>query len=142
MLRRDRSRTGGESSMTHHPIDPNPAEGVVVFEAPGGLRFEKPLEPSELRVRLRETALGVDGQVAESQTEDEDGLSNYQSFFGAWLWERWRATLEPVGVARETFIEVVGGYKRELWLWIVGDRGWEQMLSGLAGRVSRRLLVV
>jgi hypothetical protein len=120
-----------------------------------------------LRIRLREAALGADGHGTEDlrgslsggpgkdgRPEGDDqvgapaesevvptGSSSFQSFFGAWLWERWRATLEPVGIAREAFIDVVAGYRRELWLWIVGDRGWEQMLSGLAGRVSRRLLV-
>jgi hypothetical protein len=40
---------------------------------------------------------------------------------------------------REAFIDVVVGYGRELWLWLMGERQWGQFLDGLAGRVTRRL---
>lgn len=30
------------------------------------------------------------------------------------------------------------GYERELWLWLVGERTWEQCADGLLGRVLRR----
>ena len=29
-------------------------------------------------------------------------------------------------------------YERELWLWLVGERTWEQCVSGLGGRLLRR----
>jgi hypothetical protein len=29
-------------------------------------------------------------------------------------------------------------YARELWLWLVGERTWEQCVSGLGGRLLRR----
>ena len=29
-------------------------------------------------------------------------------------------------------------YDRELWLWLVGERTWEQCVSGLGGRLLRR----
>lgn len=103
-----------------------------MLETVEGLRFEVPSEPLDLRERLRDCAL--DPQSKEP--------SHYQSCFGTWLWERWRATLEPAGMEREAFMDIVTGYTREVWLWILGDRSWEQMLSGLAGRVSRRLSVV
>ncbi len=32
-------------------------------------------------------------------------------------------------------------YKRELWLWLAGDRQWLPFLTGLAGRVVRRMPV-
>jgi hypothetical protein len=34
---------------------------------------------------------------------------------------------------------VVIANKRELWLWLMGERQWIQYLGGLAGRVTRRL---
>ncbi len=42
-------------------------------------------------------------------------------------------------MSREDFVEVVIANKRELWLWLMGERQWIQFLSGLAGRVVRRL---
>jgi hypothetical protein len=40
---------------------------------------------------------------------------------------------------RETFVDVVTAYGRELWLWLMGERQWDEFVTGLAGRVSRRL---
>jgi hypothetical protein len=40
---------------------------------------------------------------------------------------------------REAFVDVVIAYGRELWLWLMGERQWDEFLAGLAGRVSRRL---
>jgi len=54
-----------------------------------------------------------------------------------WLWARWRL-LETTGMDRAAFGIVVGGYRRELWLWIVGERTWPQCCSGLIGRIGRR----
>jgi hypothetical protein len=30
-------------------------------------------------------------------------------------------------------------YRRELWLWLAGERTWAHACSGLVGRVGRRL---
>src|SRR5664280_2692902 len=49
--------------------------------------------------------------------------------------------LEPCGFSREDFVDAVIGYRRELWLWLSGDRQWSQFVTGLAGRVARRLPV-
>ena len=40
---------------------------------------------------------------------------------------------------RERFGQIVAGYGNELRLWVVGERPWQQYISGLAGRVERRL---
>ncbi|MGH9121605.1 MAG: hypothetical protein ACRDYC_06620 [Acidimicrobiales bacterium] len=55
------------------------------------------------------------------------------------LWESWGQVLRGAGMSRDGLAAVVGGYRRELWLWVVGDRIWQQCASGLAGRVLRRL---
>jgi len=47
--------------------------------------------------------------------------------------------LEPLSMDREAFVDVIISYRRELWLWLIGERTWEQCISGLAGRVARRL---
>ena len=74
-------------------------------------------------------------RVMESATldeviEKEDGVAQ-------WLWERWRV-LESAGVDRARFIAIVTGYRREIWLWLMGERTWAQCCSGLIGRIDRR----
>jgi hypothetical protein len=62
---------------------------------------------------------------------------------GSWiadpLWERWGPALEPAGMDRDRFSGIVTGYRRELWLWVMGERTWAQCVGGLLGRVQRRL---
>lgn len=55
-----------------------------------------------------------------------------------WLWDRWRV-LGTAGMGRAELGSVVDGYRREIWLWLAGERTWEQCCSGLVGRISRRL---
>ena len=56
----------------------------------------------------------------------------------AWLWSRW-SSLAAVGMTRDAFAQIVVGYRREIWLWLAGERTWAQCCSGLLGRVSRRV---
>jgi hypothetical protein len=87
-------------------------------------------EPVEMRVGLRQALLeGADWR---------EGFSS-DICIGVFLWERWRPALEPAGMDRETFVDVVTAYGRELWLWLMGERQWDEFVTGLAGRVSRRL---
>lgn len=102
----------------------------LAVQMPNEVRLEMPTEPVELREWLRETLL--------AGRDWRDDMSDRASL-GALLWERWRSALEPEGLERETFLDIAEGYGREIWLWIIGDRLWEQCIEGLAGRVSRRL---
>jgi hypothetical protein len=58
--------------------------------------------------------------------------------FVPWLWSRW-STVTKAGMTRDEFEQIVVGYRREVWLWLAGERIWSQCCSGLLGRVSRRL---
>jgi hypothetical protein len=58
------------------------------------------------------------------------------------LWDRWGEALEQRDMSRERFGQIVAGYENELRLWVVGERPWGQVISGLAGRVGRRLAPV
>ena len=89
-----------------------------------------PDEPAELQAGLRAALLdGADWR--EDLPEDLR--------IDTWLWDRWGPELGPAGCDREAFEAVVVSSRRELWLWLLGDRRWEQVVSGLAGRVRRRL---
>jgi hypothetical protein len=102
----------------------------ALLETGNGLRLEYPPEPQELREQLRDAALD----------DEKSKGSAFEGCFGLWLWERWRPALEPAGLPREDFVETVAGYRREIWYWLLGDRSWDQLVTGLSGRVSRRAL--
>lgn len=88
--------------------------------------------PDEPTVRAEAwLAKVVHGDDLAAVLRADDGLI-------AWLWSRW-STLGHAGVTREEFGEIVLGYRREVWLWLAGERIWTQCCSGLIGRVSRRV---
>jgi hypothetical protein len=58
-----------------------------------------------------------------------------------WLWSRW-SSLGSAGMTHDDFARIVVAYRRELWLWLAGERTWAQACSGLVGRVGRRLAQV
>lgn len=103
---------------------------MTVFEVEGGPRLELPSEPEDLKAGLRDALL--DGQDWRAGFSDDICI-------GVWLWRWWQPALEPAGMTREHFVDVVSANDRELWLWLMGDRQWIQFLSALAGRVGRRL---
>jgi hypothetical protein len=90
-----------------------------------------PGEPSALKALVRELL----------QQSPETGLPLVVA--GTWiadpLWELWGAELTRHGMARERFGQIVAEFGNELRLWVVGERPWAQYISGLAGRVRRRL---
>ena len=63
--------------------------------------------------------------------DEKDGVT-------AWFWSRWRS-LASSGLNEEGLGLIVLGYRRELWLWLAGERTWAQCCSGLIGRINRRL---
>ena len=56
----------------------------------------------------------------------------------AWLWSRWRAPLAAAGLDEDALGGITSDYRRELRLWLEGDRTWAQCCSGLIGRITRR----
>lgn len=103
---------------------------TTAVEPPTSLTLEVPPEPAELRAELRQALLG--GAEWTERFGADLGI-------GAYFWEQWGGVLEPAGMRRAVFTEVVAGYRRELWYWLLGDRIWTQTASGLAGRLVRRL---
>ena len=73
----------------------------------------------------------LDGNDLSDVLTREDGLV-------PWLWSRW-SVLGQAGMVREDFALIVLEYRRELWLWLAGERIWTQSCSGLVGRVNRRI---
>jgi hypothetical protein len=46
--------------------------------------------------------------------------------------------LGAAGLDENALGAITDGYRRELRLWLEGDRTWAQCCSGLIGRLSRR----
>lgn len=88
-----------------------------------------PEEPVAHRERWRRL---VDDGADWGKVLDADGGP------AAWLWERWQA-LGRAGMDGDQFSAAVVGYRRELWYWLLGERPWVQVCSGLIGRLGRRL---
>jgi hypothetical protein len=90
-----------------------------------------PEEPVELRRRTR--------ALVEQDPERGSAVIDAGDFLAHPLWQRWGPALEAAGMSRDRFDQVVAGYRRELWLWVMGERTWAQSAGGLLGRVRRRL---
>ncbi len=73
----------------------------------------------------------LDGQRLEDVLTGEDGLVE-------WFWTRWRS-LAGIGLSETDLRAMVLDYRREIWLWLAGERTWAQCCSGLIGRISRRI---
>ena len=96
--------------------------------APG---LSLPGEPVELRRRTR--------ALVEEDPDRGAAVVDAGAFLADPLWERWGPALERAGMDRDRFAGIVAGYRRELWLWVMGERTWAQSAGGLLGRVRRRL---
>ena len=89
--------------------------------------------PDEPVARAEVWAAAVigEGKELEAVLVAEDGLV-------PWLWSRWRS-LATAGMSEDELARVVLDYRREIWLWLAGERTWAQCCSGLIGRIGRRL---
>ena len=75
----------------------------------------------------------VDGSDLAEVLAADDGVVE-------WLWTRWRS-LASAGIEESDLRTIVLAYRREIWLWLAGERTWAQCCSGLIGRISRRIAV-
>jgi hypothetical protein len=91
-----------------------------------------PEEPLRLRASVRKL-VAEDPQAAETKLSDGEWITRR-------LWQAWGPELRGRGMPRREFREVVQGYRRELWLWVAGERTWRQCAEGLEGRTRRRLI--
>ena len=94
---------------------------------------ELAVPPEPVRLRARTRTLAEQDPAAGRARVAEGG------FIARPLWLLWGPELRRAGLRRARFGEIVRGYERELWLWVMGERTWAQCVSGLAGRVRRRL---
>ncbi len=100
------------------------------MEDPRG-KLVLPDEPTQLRAETR----------ALIEDSPEEGLRLVSAGYplADFLWKEWGAKLEGIGMDREKLLQITRGYAGEIRLWVMGERPWEHCISGLSGRVLRRL---
>jgi hypothetical protein len=104
---------------------------VTPTMADPGLELPLPAEPVALRERTR--------ALVEHAPADGAALIGAGEWIAETLWSDWGPLLEPAGMDRPTLVRVAADYRLELWLWVMGERPWSHCVSGLRGRVLRRL---
>jgi hypothetical protein len=87
-----------------------------------------PEEPLELKALLR-AGVGEDPVAGR-----EVALAEVT----AMLWRDWEAALTPFGMDEAGFVSIVAGATHEVWLWVMGDRPYDQLVTSIAGRTIRR----
>ncbi len=96
-----------------------------------GLELHLPAEPVALR---DETRALVERAPAEGAALIDGG-----EWIAETLWSAWGATLGRAGGDRAELVQIAVDYRRELWLWVMRERPWAHCVSGLRGRVLRRV---
>lgn len=130
--------TGSLSAPLHPPVGADGpaaavAEGPPVPGQSGEGRvpdLAPPPEPADLRASARRAALDETDGVASS---------SWWQALAQFLWRWWAPSLSAAKLAEGDFTDMVGTSRRELWLWVAGERTWDHTAGALAGRVRRRL---
>ena len=86
-------------------------------------------EPRRARAELREIA-GEDPARARELVAEQVTRR---------CWRAWGPALRGLGMRRSAFAAVVTEDGRETWLWVMGDRQWDDLVEALAGRALRRV---
>ena len=87
-----------------------------------------PEEPIALHVELRRRA---GEHPADGKAVAVDAVADL-------LWSSWVEVLVARGVDRTGFRAIVEGGDHEVWLWLMSDRPYDQLVATIAGRVLRR----
>jgi hypothetical protein len=98
----------------------------VRVAAPGRLGLLE--EPLEMLAELRRLAAG---EPAAARAAAPRRLAAYAG-------EAWASELAALGVPDAVVTNSFETFRREIWLWIEGDRRWDQLAGHLGARVMRR----
>jgi hypothetical protein len=102
------------------------AAALIDPSAPRALRVLD--EPVELLAELRATGRE---QPAAARASAPTLLALHAA-------EAWEQQLQALGVASSLVTHAFATCRREIWLWVEGDRRWQQLATHLAERVLRR----
>lgn len=85
-------------------------------------------EPTELLASIRQL----------SRQSPARARATAPKSLAAYAWESWRAVLEESDLELVDVEAAFSAARREIWLWVKGNRVWAQLSVHLAGRVARR----
>lgn len=87
--------------------------------------FEEPIEIADELREIEQTSPAKARAVAPDRLADV-------------AWAAWGGTLGSAGLSRDDVRVAFLGMRREIWLWVHGNRVWGQLAGALGARVSRR----
>jgi hypothetical protein len=93
--------------------------------------LEPPPEPTELREQTWALARQSPDRAHELLAEGE--------WLADVLWEAWEGELASVGATRADLVARLATARRELWLWLAGERTWPEAAELVGGGVLRRV---
>jgi hypothetical protein len=102
--------------------------GKTPPSAPRAIELKPLSEPVELLAELRAAA---PEHPATARASAPDLLADYAT-------DVWCEELEAAGIAEAVVLHAFATCRREIWLWIEGDRRWDQLAGYLSARVIRR----
>jgi hypothetical protein len=108
-------------------VEPRRRPGVVV----------PPSDPNALR-RLDEPAGVLSELRAIVATEPAAARSLAPRLLSDYAIDVWADQLEVLGVPGAVVTSAFATFRREIWLWLEGDRRWDQLSGHLSARVLRR----
>jgi len=99
-----------------------------------------PITPPEPALPIPEEPEAVKATLRVAVGEDPvGGRTVAVAEMATLLWQAWAGELAAMGVDDSTFSAVVVGAGNEVWLWVMGDRPYDQLVTSIAGRTIRRL---
>ncbi|HZU71895.1 MAG TPA: hypothetical protein VE990_03910 [Acidimicrobiales bacterium] len=92
-----------------------------------------PPEPEAIKAELSGLAR-QDPAGARARLADGHDLADL-------LWSAWGPELGLAGADRAGLVAHLAGARREVWLWVMGERTWDELARLVSGGVLRRALV-
>ena len=94
-----------------------------------------PAEPADLKATWLAAATDDPGGTRR-RLADATALSGSDALPG-WLWAHWGSELRTGGTDEKSLKDAVVALDRETWLWVLGEREWEELAGLVYGRAVR-----
>jgi hypothetical protein len=116
---------------------PNDVKAVAPLARPRG---RGPVAASDALKMLDEPMEVLAELRAIAAAEPAAARSAAPGKLAAYAVDIWADQLEGLGVSPSVVTHAFVTIRREIWLWLEGDRRWDQLAGHLAARVLRRAL--
>ncbi|HXY44670.1 MAG TPA: hypothetical protein VEH29_10820 [Acidimicrobiales bacterium] len=113
-------------------------EGLGFLEGQGRPLGRKPVPPSVTLTTLEEPVEVLAELRALLAPEPAAARSAAPGLLAAHAVAIWSDQLKGLGIRPEVVTHAFETLRREIWLWLEGDRRWDQLAGHLGARVVRR----